>query len=147
MCFEAPLLKIQHWDLLDPVVAQQWSWIMRTDRHDQPIRCSSLTLGRQERLLYHRIQHFHPCLMNSGVHYIYIYTHIHIYACLTFSNSSFCPQSVWVSYDSENKQRLFSKIKCISVVETRCVFFEVRAEFLNIIYMNFRFQRANGLKH
>jgi hypothetical protein len=47
---------------------------------------------------------------------------------------------LYVSYDSPNKERLFPQTTSVDllifVMETRSVFFEVRTEFLNIIYMN-----------
>jgi hypothetical protein len=43
------------WVLLLPNSGfQQWNWLMRAVRHDQPMRCSSLTPGRKEHVVNQR---------------------------------------------------------------------------------------------
>jgi hypothetical protein len=57
-----------------------------------------------------------------------------------------CRISLWVLYDSENTDDYFSiwyeQVRLCNG-NTCCVFFEVRTEFLNIIYIYFRLQRVN----
>jgi hypothetical protein len=61
---------------------------------------------------------------------------------LTFSNSAFCPQSVFMGFiHFQNKQPIFPHTTLTNIMETLCVCFEVGDEILNSIIWTWYIKR------
>jgi hypothetical protein len=56
---------------------------------------------------------------------------------LTISNSAYCVRGFYMIIAINSDCYLKSNGKLISIMEKSCIFFEVRAEFLNVIQASF----------